>query len=261
MNKEQLKQLLSAVQSGSMDIETALNQIKNLPYDDLGFAKIDTHRTLRRGFPEVIFCQGKTVDQVRDIIKRMKTYDHVILGMRASNEQYQAVRKITKTAIYNSQAQAIIVGQIPDPVCEGLILVVSAGTADIPVAEEAAITGVLEGLETQRSQRVEAAAELDEAIIFGDGLERFAFAPGAMPWRYNLLVDDADLRERIVQELVAAGVRVGAWYPPIAPLFGDRGSYPQARDLARRILNIEFPGGAESGAASLADLVNRAGGR
>jgi NCAIR mutase (PurE)-related protein len=149
MTKEQLKQLLSAVQSGSMDIDAALAQLKKLPYDDLGFAKIDTHRSLRRGFPEVIFCQGKTRDQVCDIFKRMATYDHVILGMRASKEQFQAVHKIMKNAVYHSQAQAIRVGHIPDPQY-GLILVVSAGTADIPVAEEAALTAEVMGNRVER---------------------------------------------------------------------------------------------------------------
>ena len=150
MNREQLKKLLSAVQSGSMDIDTAMTQIKNLPYDDLGFAKIDTHRSLRRGFPEVIFCQGKTADQLCDIFRRMAAYDHVILGMRASKEQFQAVRKIMKQAVYNSQAKAVIVGQIPDPLYQGLILVVSAGTADIPVAEEAALTAEVMGNRVER---------------------------------------------------------------------------------------------------------------
>jgi NCAIR mutase (PurE)-related protein len=150
MTKEQLKQLLSAVQSGSIDIDTALAQLKNLPYDDLGFAKIDTHRSLRRGFPEVIFCQGKTVEQVCEIFKRMAAYDHVILGMRASKEQFQAVHRIIKTAVYNAQARAIQVGQTSEPHCQGLILVVSAGTADIPVAEEAALTAEVMGNRVER---------------------------------------------------------------------------------------------------------------
>jgi len=150
MNRDQLKELLTSVQSGQMNIDTAMDRLKNLPYDDLGFAKIDTHRSLRRGFPEVIFCQGKTVDQVKGIVERMSQYDNVILGMRASEEQYKAVKSLRKKVTYNAPAKAIVVGDIPQPVCQGLVLTVSAGTADIPVAEEAALTAEVMGNRVER---------------------------------------------------------------------------------------------------------------
>lgn len=145
MNREQLKALLLSLQSGESDIDQVMDQLKYLPYDDMGFAKIDTHRNLRRGFPEVIFCQGKTIEQVRDIVQRMIQYDKLVLGMRASEAQFEAVKKIAKQAKYHAQARAIVVGQIPQPRYKGQILTVCAGTADIPVTEEAALTAEVMG--------------------------------------------------------------------------------------------------------------------
>jgi len=150
MNRKQLKSLLTSVQSGQIDIDSALEQIKNLPYDDLGFAKIDTHRSLRRGFPEVIFCEGKTNEQIRDIAKRMSQNDPLILGMRASEEQFKAVKTVTKNAVYHPNAKVIVIGKLPKPVRRGLVLTVSAGTADIPVAEEASITAEAMGNPVER---------------------------------------------------------------------------------------------------------------
>lgn len=150
MNREQLKLLLLSLQSGKTDIDQVMDQLKSLPYDDIGFAKIDTHRSLRRGFPEVIFCEGKTVDQVRDIVQRMSQYDKIVLGMRASEIQFKAVKTVVKNAKYNTLAKAIVIGEIPEPSFKGQILIVSAGTADIPVAEEAALTAEAMGNPVER---------------------------------------------------------------------------------------------------------------
>lgn len=139
MDKKYLKKLLEDVRSGAMNVESAMEKLKSLPYEDLGFAKIDTHRDMRRGFPEVIFCQGKTPEQIREIVRKMKVHTGLILGMRASEEAYNAVQEITE-ATYFREARAIMVGEKPKPQYKGKILVVSAGTADMPVAEEAALT-------------------------------------------------------------------------------------------------------------------------
>ena len=150
MDKDEIKKVLKAVESGRLKVDEALDRLKSLPYDDLGFAKIDTHRALRRGFPEVIFCQGKTVDQIREIVKRMMGQNRVILGMRAWEEVYHAIQKITDKVEYNAHARAIIVGNRPKVKYKGAILVVSAGTADMPVAEEAALTAEVLGNRVER---------------------------------------------------------------------------------------------------------------
>jgi NCAIR mutase (PurE)-related protein len=150
MDKELLKKLLEDVKSGDLEIDGALEKLKDFPYEDLGFAKIDTHRAVRKGFPEVIFCQGKTVDQVKQIVKRMMESHSVILGMRAGREVYQGVREVTDNVEYHELARAILVGKKDSPKYLGKILVVSAGTADLPVAEEAALTAEVLGNEVER---------------------------------------------------------------------------------------------------------------
>lgn len=140
MNTDKLKALLEDVKNNKISTDDAFDALKSLPYKDLGFAKIDTHRNLRRGFPEVIFCQGKTPEQVAMIVEKMQEEYDTILGMRASEDVYKAVQKISDKVEYKELAKAIVVGEIPQPVHKGLILVISAGTADLPVAEEAALT-------------------------------------------------------------------------------------------------------------------------
>jgi len=150
MDKEKIKKILEAVQSGGLPVDKAFEQFKSLPYDDLGFAKIDTHRSLRRGFPEVIFCQGKTVDQVCQIVQKMMDHNRVILGMRAGPEIHDALMKFTDTVEYNEHARAFVVGTKPGVTAKGTILIVSAGTADMPVAEEAALTAEVMGNRIER---------------------------------------------------------------------------------------------------------------
>ncbi|MFC1502168.1 nickel pincer cofactor biosynthesis protein LarB [bacterium] len=150
MDKEQIKKLLEAVQSGGLSIADAVEKLKSLPYDDLGFAKIDTHRAIRRGFPEVIYCEGKTTDQIRKIVMKMIPNNGIILAMRADPDVYEAVKTITDTATYHPEARAIVVGKKPKVKYKGKILVVSAGTADMPVAEEAAITAEVLGNPVER---------------------------------------------------------------------------------------------------------------
>lgn len=140
MNREQIKKLLEDVQSGQVDVDQAMNKLRALPYDDLGFAKIDTHRALRRGFPEVIFCEGKTVEQVKQIVLKMVQTNATILAMRASEEQAEAVKNIAFKVDYHPLSRTLIIGEKPQPKTENTVLVIAAGTADLPVAEEAALT-------------------------------------------------------------------------------------------------------------------------
>jgi len=151
MDIQALKELLNAVKTGAVDIDQALEQLRRLPYEDIGYAKIDSHRNIRRGFPEVIFCQGKTVDQVVGIVGKMLESNNNVLGTRATREVYEAVRKIEPKAEYNELGRTIAITKVHrDPPQGGFILVVTGGTADIPVAEEAAVTAEMMGNNVER---------------------------------------------------------------------------------------------------------------
>jgi NCAIR mutase (PurE)-related protein len=150
MNQEDLKKLLKEVKKGTLDINQAMEQLKDFSYKDLGHTKIDTHRELRTGYPEVIFCSGKTVGQVSDIIKHMLSKNHNILATRASEIMFKDIKNFCPDARFNALARTITIKrkEIKSPVT--YIAVVSAGTSDIPVAEEAAITAEFFGNKIQR---------------------------------------------------------------------------------------------------------------
>jgi NCAIR mutase (PurE)-related protein len=151
MDIQSLKKLLADVRSGTLDVDEALEQLRGLPYEDMGFAKIDSHRHIRCGFPEVIFCQGKTTNQVIQIVRRMLEGGSNVLATRASREVYEAVREAEPTAEYNELARTITIKKIHrEPSEGGLVLVVTGGTADIPVAEEAVVTAGIMGNRVER---------------------------------------------------------------------------------------------------------------
>lgn len=150
MDNARLKELLENIKSGTVDIDSAIKKLKDLPYEDIGYAKIDNHRALRRGFPEVIFCQGKSVPQVKGIMTKMAENYDLILGMRATQEMFDAVKGVKEKLDFKPESGTIIAGEIPEPVYKSKILVISAGTADIPVAEEAAITAEAMGNNVER---------------------------------------------------------------------------------------------------------------
>lgn len=140
MNTEELKQLLKKIQEGSLTIDNALENLKYLPFQDLGHTKLDNHRELRQGYPEVIFCQGKSPYQVLDIINSMVDRGQNVLGTRADKEIYEIIVKSHPTAVYHKISKTITLKhkEYESPVT--YISVVTAGTTDIPVAEEAVIT-------------------------------------------------------------------------------------------------------------------------
>ena len=156
MNKpEQLHAILDAVRSGELSVDEAVARLRNLPYEDIGFAKIDHHRSLRTGFPEAVFCQGKTPDQVADIVTRLAEHNPVVLATRADKDAFEAVKRALPNAVYHEAARMIVVRKAESPArSEKYILVVSAGTADIPVAEEAAVTAEAMGSRVERSYDV-----------------------------------------------------------------------------------------------------------
>ena len=145
MNSNELKKLLEDVKNGSVEIEEAFKEIKSLPYEDLGYAKLDHHRSIRNGYPEVVYCEGKTNKQIVGIIERLMLKNNNILATRASREVYDAISEITCDAEYHIEARIVVVKRQKIVVTEKQIAVITAGTADIPVAEEAAITAEVLG--------------------------------------------------------------------------------------------------------------------
>jgi NCAIR mutase (PurE)-related protein len=145
MNIKEVEKLLKDVKTGTATIEEALEILKTFPYTDLGFARIDHHREMRTGYPEIIYCAGKSVDQVREIVKVMAQKENNVIGTRASQEMFDAVKSILPEAVYYPMARIISVQKIKPATPKTYIAVITAGTSDMPVAEEAAITAELLG--------------------------------------------------------------------------------------------------------------------
>jgi NCAIR mutase (PurE)-related protein len=140
MTEEQLRRIVGEIRSGVLSDDQALDKLRNLPFEDLGFANVDHHRTLRQGFPEVIYGAGKTAEHVEGIVQSMLPGSHNILVTRATTEQYDRVRAIAPTAVFHEKARAIAITRDETMRGKGTVLVISAGTSDIPVAEEAIVT-------------------------------------------------------------------------------------------------------------------------
>ena len=149
MEVEKLTTLLEKVKSGEIEVSEALQSLRTLPFEDLGFSKIDHHRQLRTGFPEVIFCDGKTDSQVAKISERILNAGHPLLATRATATMYEAVKAIHPDARYNELGRTISVMQSAKEGKAG-VLVISAGTSDLPVAEEAAETAYMMGNPPER---------------------------------------------------------------------------------------------------------------
>jgi len=140
VNASKLRTLLSKVQSGEVPVEDALKQLRSLPFDDLGFAKVDHHRQLRCGFPEVIFGEGKTPEQVAEIAQKIVDGGGDLLVTRASEPAYEAVLRTVPKASYETAGRCITFRQSRVLQSKGSVLIITAGTSDIPVGEEARIT-------------------------------------------------------------------------------------------------------------------------
>jgi NCAIR mutase (PurE)-related protein len=148
MNAKDLRQLLETVRSGELSPEAAVGRLKDLPFEDLGFAKVDHHRALRQGFAEVVFGKGKTPRQISEIVRamlRQKDSRSNVLVTRADAKAFAAVRKISRTAKFHALSGVIAVERNSEVTGKGTIVVVSAGTTDIPVAEEALLTARMMG--------------------------------------------------------------------------------------------------------------------
>lgn len=148
MNAEEILQLLHAVDKKDLSPQSALERLKHLPFEDIGFAKVDHHRELRQGYAEVIFGKGKTPAQVAQIAKAMvskKASRHNVLVTRADTKMFAAVKRVVRGAKFHPLSAVITIERNQEISGKGTILVVSAGTSDIPVAEEAVLTARLMG--------------------------------------------------------------------------------------------------------------------
>jgi pyridinium-3,5-biscarboxylic acid mononucleotide synthase len=145
LNADSIRKLFDQVRRGKLSPDDAVQQLRHLPFEDLGFAKVDHHRALRVGMPEVVFGEGKTPAQLAQIFSRLAQHGGNILATRASREQFKAVKKKAGKAEYRQLARAIILERDLKKYGKGKIAVVSAGTSDIPVAEEAVATAEVMG--------------------------------------------------------------------------------------------------------------------
>ncbi|MCE9583729.1 MAG: nickel pincer cofactor biosynthesis protein LarB [Planctomycetes bacterium] len=247
MTPRVLLELLKRVREHSLEPAAAAEELRHFPQKDLGFAKVDTHRQLRCGFPEVIFCQGKTTPQIRDIARVLLAGGGNLLATRAEKSAYTAIRKLDRRAKWHERARCVTVEQERPEPPPGEILIVTAGTGDIPVAEEARVTAEIMG------QRVGALYDVGVA-----GIHRVLRETERLS-RANVIVVAAGM-EGALPGVVAALVRrpvvaiptsigYGASFGGVAPLLTMLNSC--AAGLA--VVNIDNG----FGAGYLAALINR----
>ncbi len=218
MDPEKLEQLLNAVAGGGVSPSEAVAQLRNLPFEDLGYAKVDHHRSLRNGMPETIYCSGKTPEQVAGIVDRLIAAGSNVLGTRCDPATAEFVIKASPQVEYNAVARTLSHIQTPPRVLPGFVAVVCAGTSDLPVAEEASVTLTLMGSPVERITDVGVAGihrllsqtdKLTEAValVVCAGME------GALPSAVAGLVDRPVVA-------VPTSVGYGANFGGIAALLG-----------------------------------------
>lgn len=145
MTPKQILELLEEVRQGTLTPGQGLERLKHMPFEDLGYARVDHHRSLRQGFPEVIFAPGKQTNQIVGIVRSLLKQKSNVLVTRSDRSTYNRIRRVTAKAQFHPSAKAITIAQDKTVYGDGLIYVVCAGTSDIPVAEEAAVTARLMG--------------------------------------------------------------------------------------------------------------------
>lgn len=145
-----IKKILLDYKKGKTGLSTVMQHLECLPYQDMCFAKVDSHRTVRKGFPEVIYCPGKSVDQILKIAEKILTHSEILVLTRANSDIFNAVRTIAPQARFNELGRIVYVDCRKKNKQKGFILVITAGTGDIPVAEEAAIIAEIMGNKVQR---------------------------------------------------------------------------------------------------------------
>src|SRR5271166_3706327 len=247
MNAKALKELFDDVRRGRVSPDDAVEKLRHLPFEDIGFANVDHHRTLRVGVPEVIFGPGKTPEQLAEIFTRLAKRGNNVLATRVSPEQVRAVRRKLRKAEFHELARAVTLSQDDTRYGKGTIAVVSAGTGDIPVAEEALVTARIMGNEVQHVydvgvagiHRLLARRELlmqARVIIVCAGME------GALPSVVGGLVG-------VPVIAVPTSIGYGASYQGIAALLGMLNS------CASNVTVVNIDNGF--GAGYVASIINR----
>ncbi len=246
MNRTQIEALLREVSSGQSSVEDALTRLRDLPFEDIGFAKVDHHRALRTGMPETIFAMGKSPEQVAAIFARMAAAGGNVLATRAENTVYQKVVETEPRAIYHATARAITLEQTDPPPGKGTIAVVCAGTSDLPVAEEAAITARIMGNTVELIADVGVAGihrllAQREALLAARVLIVCAGMEGALPTAVAGMVKSPVIA-------VPTSIGYGASFGGVAALLGMLNS------CAPNVSVVNIDNGF--GAASVASLIN-----
>ncbi len=149
MDAKYLEETLQAIQKGEIDIKSAMERLRNLPFRDLGYAKVDHHRSLRKSVSEVIYSEGKTPDQMQGIALSLSEHGENILATRASRQVYEAIQQVTEDCLYYEIARIVVIKPRPVP-RYGNIAVVCAGTSDMHIGEEAAVTAEVLGNRVNR---------------------------------------------------------------------------------------------------------------
>ena len=250
MDPTKLKALLDEVAAGKVSSDDAAKQLKTLPYEDLGFAKIDHHRQIRRGIPETIFAAGKTPEQVSAIFKTMRDHGSNVLATRCNEAVVKQVMADHPDADYNVMARTIALTQVQPEVCNGVVAVVCAGTSDIPVAEEAAVTLEALGNKVERITDIGVAGihrllNQREALQAATVLIVCAGMEGALPTAIAGLVDKPVIA-------VPTSVGYGASYGGIAALLGMLSSCAEGVS----VVNIDNGFGAAITASQINRLAN-----
>jgi NCAIR mutase (PurE)-related protein len=245
LDADKLRALLEGVQSGRVTTEAALESLRDLPFEDLGFAKVDHHRALRQGFPEVIYSPGKTPAQVAAIAQHLAATGATVLASRADQSTFEAVQAVLPQAEYRQTARLVYLRGENPPQLPGLTGVVCAGTSDLPVADEAAATLEAMGGEVLRISDVGVAglhrllAQLP-ALRRCDVLIVVAGMEGALPSAVGGLVE-------VPVIAVPTSVGYGANFGGLAALLGMLNSC--ANGIA--VVNIDNGFGAASFAATI----------
>jgi len=247
MTEEEIRTILEEFKAGIISSADALQRLRTLPFEDLGFANVDHHRMLRQGFPEVVFGMGKTVDQVGKIVESMYKNNHNILVTRTTPAHFERVQQIASEAEFYENARAIVIQKTKEILGKGTVMVVSAGTSDMAVAEEAVVTLKVMGNEVDSLYDV-GVAGLHRLL---DRRERLAKArviivvagmEGALPSVVGGLVSVAVIA-------VPTTVGYGASFNGIAALLGMLNS------CASNVTVVNIDNGY--GAAVVASLINR----